>query len=296
MTIIGNSRRTSAVVVKLLLVAAIFGINFPASKYAISYLGVWDFRLVSALAATLTLVFFFRRELGLLFGRKKDDLLKVSLLAVPNVFLVPTLNNYSLKFTSSSNSLILIYSMPIMVSVLTMIRERKFNRDSALAACIALAAIAWLLGFQGMGKGEVIIISSACVWAVGTFLTGFIKHDIPAVESTMLQFLVSLVLVLLFYFFFGRLSFADYKVQWLPLLVSIFVGVVGGAYVFILWFSLIALKGAEYVSYSSLLSLIFGVVFSSLVLNERLGWAVVTPLMLMAVSVWIVTTKKRSSP
>src|SRR5215217_4783802 len=114
---------------KVLIMGLLLGTSFPVSKFAIASLGVWPFRMVSASSALLGLAIAFRKDVSIFLQGKFDRRAvgMLALLGMPNIFLVPTLNNYALSRTSSSNALLLVYVMPALLSVLQMAADRRIR-------------------------------------------------------------------------------------------------------------------------------------------------------------------------
>lgn len=281
--------------IKVLVMGVLLGTSFPVSKLAIGELGVWPFRLISSASALLGLLLVFRKELLAFFSAKVElrPLGILALLAIPNIFLVPTLNNVALSLTSASNALILVYIMPPMLSVIKMAAERKVKAESVAAAVLALAGIHLLLSSKQIGLGEMVILLSATVWAFGTYFAGRAIVNFPASVTTTVQFFTSFVLVAICAMLAPAGTKAALHVQhwdtllW-PVALAVYVGFVANAIVFHLWFSLIKERGAEFVAYSSLISLMVGALSSILLFRETVTFTLLASLTLMVASVYIV--------
>ncbi|WP_447124154.1 DMT family transporter [Glaciimonas sp. GG7] len=273
------------------MIGLILGLNFPATKFAVEKIGVWNFRMISSSVALIPLLIVCRKTFSKNIFENKCNIIIIFFLAIPNIFLVPMLNGFSLLISKSSTSLVLIYSMPCMVSILRMIHIKKIDLYSIAAGVLTSLSIYGIVYKQGFGIGEALILISAFVWAIGTFFTGIYKTDIPLVISTTLQFLVSFVLILIVYIFVDN-SIGNFEMELSAILVSIYVGLFGSAFVFYLWFSLIKNKGSEFASYASLLSLVFGVIFSNIILGEEITLSFCFSIVLILVSILIICFKE----
>ena len=99
-----------------LVIALIWGSNFPVSKSAIEHIGAWLFRfycnVISVVILLIVVLFLFRKEIVF-----KDVLLCIPL-GVFNLFLVPLLNNIALFYTDAVKASVLIYTMPAFTSLI----------------------------------------------------------------------------------------------------------------------------------------------------------------------------------
>jgi len=97
------------------LISFIWGSAFPISKLAIDQVGVWAFRIYSLIISVVFLCFVF-----FFFSRCRfnlRDFVKSIPLGFLNVFLVPILNSLALKYTEAVKASVLVYTMPVMATV-----------------------------------------------------------------------------------------------------------------------------------------------------------------------------------
>lgn len=256
-----------------LLMACIWGAGLPVSKVGVESIGAWPFRLASAIVGVIFLfVIFYRsvvefsRQIGL------GDYLKLLAIAVPNVFLVPVLNNLALERISVTDATFLIYTMPCFTSVINLAIDRKIDAVSVVALALCLAGIVLIVGRTSISEGEVVILCSALSWSVGSVLSQRVKTAVPFKVKVFWQMLLGCACVLAVApYFYDYNSSALYAFQdnFLPVVFSIlFMGMVGGALVFYIWFYLIKLQSAEYASYATLFSPIVSVAIAVVFLNE----------------------------
>lgn len=257
-----------------LLMALIWGTSFPVSKIAINVIGPYAFRMAGSLVSCCIIFLIFNKSIReSLTTLNLDEFLRISIIAVPNVFLVPTLNSIALHFTSVTNATILVYTMPCFTSIILMGLARKLNSLSLLSLLLCFLGIFLILKEVHIGLGEVVILFSAVLWAIGAVVSQKIVTVTPFKARLFWQILVSTILVSLSYPIFqkGQLllpivtAFTNVE----SLLCVLYLGIVGNALVYYIWFYLIQHESAEFASYATLLSPILTVVIASIFLSEE---------------------------
>lgn len=255
------------------LMALIWGTSFPVSKFAIDIIGPYAFRMAGSLVSCSIIFLIFNRSIRESFGGLNvEEVIKIVIIAVPNVFLVPTLNSIALHFTSVTNATILVYTMPCFTSLILMGLARKLSVLSVLSILVCFSGIFLILKEVHVGLGEIVILCSAICWAIGAVVSQKVVTVTPFKARLFWQIVVSTLLVTLSYPFFqsGSLlaplitAFSHMKC----LLCVLYLGIVGNALVYYIWFYLIKNESAEYASYATLLSPIITVIIAYSFLNE----------------------------
>lgn len=255
--------------------ALIWGTSFPVSKMAIDVIGPYAFRMSgSVVSCALIFIIFNKSIIENLENLHLSEFLKLVIIAIPNVFLVPTLNSVALHFTSVTNATILVYTMPCFTSLILMGIARKLNLLSVFSLFLCFFGIFLILKEVHVGLGEIVILCSAIFWAIGAIISQKVTTVVPFKARLFWQILISTILVTLSYPFFqsGSLlqpiitAFSNVKC----LLSVFYLGIIGNALVYYIWFYLIQNESAEFASYATLLSPIITVIISSLFMNEEL--------------------------
>ena len=252
-----------------LVIALIWGSNFPVSKSAIEHIGAWLFRfycnVISVVILLIVVLFLFRKEIVF-----KDVLLCIPL-GVFNLFLVPLLNNIALFYTDAVKASVLIYTMPAFTSLIYVVINRSINIKYVMTAFLGVTGILIFVAVDKIGTGELIILISAFFWATGPVLS----EKIPVKSNLLLRVFyqngISLLLIVL------TMPFMSDDIQ-LPLSVIsqprvllpvLYTGITGGVFVYILWFYMIEKGGAELTSCAILLSPVISVFISGLFIAFR---------------------------
>ncbi|NIE52283.1 DMT family transporter [Pantoea sp. Ap-870] len=257
-----------------MLMALIWGTSFPVSKIAINVIGPYAFRMAGSLVSCGIIFLIFNKSIRESIKTLNfDEFLRIAIIAVPNVFLVPTLNSIALHFTSVTNATILVYTMPCFTSIILMGLARKLNLLSLFSLLLCFLGIFLILKEVHVGLGEIVILCSAIFWAIGAVVSQKIVTVTPFKARLFWQILVSTILVSITYPFFqsGPLlqplitAFSNTEC----LLCVLYLGIVGNALVYFIWFYLIQNESAEFASYATLLSPVITVIIASTFLNEQ---------------------------
>lgn len=258
-----------------MLMALIWGSNFPISQIGIINIGSTLFRSLALAISSLTLLLFFLKQIrDHIFNLSFDDYKKLIILAIPNIYIVPLLNNISLEYTSISSATFLIYTMPCLTSLLLMIIERKINYISIIATLSCLLGVLLFIQSTDFNKGEYIIIISAIFWAAGALLAQkFTLDHIPMSVSVFFQMCFSLILVnlyLLVEVYNDSIITSDMIFNLETLFSLLYIGIIGSSVVYYFWFYLIKQKNAEYTCYSTLIAPIISIIIAITFFHETL--------------------------
>ncbi|HCT9737229.1 TPA: DMT family transporter [Morganella morganii] len=278
-----------------LVIALIWGSNFPVSKSAIEHIGAWLFRfycnVISVVILLIVVLFLFRKEIVF-----KDVLLCIPS-GVFNLFLVPLLNNIALFYTDAVKASVLIYTMPAFTSLIYVVINRSINIKYVMTAFLGVTGILIFVAVDKIGTGELIILISAFFWATGTVLS----EKIPVKSNLLLRVFyqngISLLLIVL------TMPFMSDDIQ-LPLSVIsqprvllpvLYTGITGGVFVYILWFYMIEKGGAELTSCAILLSPVISVFISCFFLDESVTLSMLAGMLFIISGLFIAFRKEKSS-
>lgn len=278
-----------------LVIALIWGSNFPVSKSAIEHIGAWLFRfycnVISVVILLIVVLFLFRKEIVF-----KDVLLCIPL-GVFNLFLVPLLNNIALFYTDAVKASVLIYTMPAFTSLIYVVINRSINIKYVMTAFLGVTGILIFVAVDKIGTGELIILISAFFWATGTVLS----EKIPVKSNLLLRVFyqngISLLLIVL------TMPFMSDDIQ-LPLSVIsqprvllpvLYTGITSGVFVYILWFYMIEKGGAELTSCAILLSPVISVFISCFFLDESVTLSMLAGMLFIISGLFIAFRKEKSS-
>lgn len=280
----------------LLLIAGmalIWGAGLPVSKIGVQTIGAWPFRLACAFISVLFLYAIFWKSINRI-GLSLDPVLyfKLFIIAVPNVFLVPVLNNIALERLSIADSTSLIYTMPCFTSFFLMTLNRKLDTFSIASLTFCLAGVWLIIGSFEFSSSHFIILSSAVTWSIGSIISQKLETNVDFRVKVFWQVTFGCLCVFLVSPLFMSWPTEVMKFSRslsLPVVASIlFMGIIGGAIVFYIWFYLIKLQNAEYASYATLFSPIISIILAMTYFGETPSISTMIGFSLILISALIV--------
>jgi drug/metabolite transporter (DMT)-like permease len=258
----------------LLLVAAIWGINFVAVKFLlfeISPVNLILFRFFSSSILLFLLLFFFEDVKIPL-----KDFLYLCLLGLTGITTYQFFFTYGIKYTSATNASILLNIAPVYGGIIShLLGYEKFNKKRVLGiitgfmgAYIIITKGSFQLG-GGNIKGDLLMLVASILWALYTILSKPLLERHSALKVTTFSMITGSVLLIPFMPFYAntgefvRLSLTGW--MWL-LFTTIFSIVVA----FFLWYRSVSKIGPSRTLIYQYLIPVFAAFFAYLLLKERL--------------------------
>lgn len=260
----------------LALLTLAWGINWPMMKLAIAEIPVWTFRAACTLsgAAGLFLIARFNRlSLRVPDGQWR----RLCLISFLNMTLWNVLIAYGLQLLPAGRSVILAYSFPLWVVLLSAwLLHEKLTRRRLAGVALGMAGMALLIGgsfraVQAAPLGALLVIGAAISWALGTVLMRRFPVNLGTTALTAWQLLVGSLPIAAGALMMDRGSWhpissgAIMGLVYNMLLVSIFC--------YWAWFRIAASAPAGIASLSTLMIPIVGVFSSTLMLGEIPAWS-----------------------
>ncbi|SQD77258.1 DMT family transporter [Moritella yayanosii] len=258
----------------------IWGSSFPISQMGILQIGAFPFRLSTIFVSTLVITAFALPYLKKHINKiDRSDYLKLFILCIPNIFIVPLINNIALGLTTVSSATFIIYMMPCITSLFTMYFTKKVHFLTVFAIIFCGLGVLLLSKSNEFQLGEYLMFANAVIWALGAILSQRISFDGVHMSVTVtIQMIFTLMLTMsltLIWYLNNSIdigSIAKTIVSTPSVLLSIFyIGSIGSALVYYLWFTLIRLESAEFTTYSTLLSPVISIFIAVMYLGEELN-------------------------
>ncbi len=273
----------------IVILGALWGINFPVSKFALSYFDPYSFRAITSLLALIPYAALVAPLINRKFVVRRADMGSLLLIAIPLFVIVPLFNLISLVSIQSSQAIILIYTMPALSSLFYMVQSRDFNLFGFVPMLFCLAGC--VLVIQGSGSfslGHIIILTGATVWAYGgrMYDRTRITTDIRVGAFIQLAFasIFNIGLVVLLLSLGNPVQIPEVSAP--VVLATIYVGIFGNGIAFIIWYFLMARFGSKYAAYSMMAAPPIGVLTSTFVNGEPLVFPVILGLTFMVISMF----------
>jgi drug/metabolite transporter (DMT)-like permease len=187
-------------------------------------------------------------------------------------------------------------SVPIFNALLAFgfFHEQRVTGRSLVGVAVGFVGVALLVGAQPQAKilGALAVVGMATCYAAGGLLA---KHHLSEVRpqavalgTTLIAAVVKLP---------TRVACAPHHVAGrVPIGSVVIQGVVGTAFAYLLFYTIIAGAGAAYASLVTYLVPPVALAYGAVFLNEGIGWAAIAGLLLILAGVALGTSRKRRVP
>jgi drug/metabolite transporter (DMT)-like permease len=256
----------------LIVLSFVWGTTWPAMRIALEEIPPFSMRVVSlglGAAALLATVKLQGRSYAL---ARRTDVVHVIVGGILNIIGFTMLSAFALLLAATTRVTILAYTMPIWAALFSwlVLGERlNVTKVIALALCCAgMVVLIYPLAQHGIPLGLLLAVGTGVAWAAGTVYVKWarIQGDIVAVAAWQLVvgFVIVTVCVPLVE---GTLHVTQAHTP--AILGTIYTGLIGSAFAYFLWFSVIGRLSAMTASLGLLSVPLIGVLATAVVLGER---------------------------
>jgi drug/metabolite transporter (DMT)-like permease len=189
-------------------------------------------------------------------------------------------------------------SVPIFNALLAFgfFHEQRVSGRTWLGVGVGFVGVALLVGGQPHAKilGALAVVGMATCYAAGGLLA---KHHLSSVRPQAVALGTTSIAAIAM--LPSGLAFApDHVPGWEPIGAVVFLGVVGTAVAYLLFFTIVAGAGAAYASFVTYLVPPIALAYGAVFLDESIGWTAVAGLVLILTGVSLGTARRRrvSSP
>jgi len=184
-------------------------------------------------------------------------------------------------------------SVPIFNALLAFgfFHEQRVKGRNLVGVAVGFVGVALLVGAQPQAKilGALAVVGMATCYAAGGLLA---KHHLSEVRPQAVA--LGTTVVAAFAMLPTGVAFAPHHVPgWEPILSVVFLGVVGTAFAYLLFYTIIAGAGAGYASFVTYLVPPVALAYGAVFLNESIGWAAIAGLVLILAGVSLGTGRRR---
>jgi len=284
--------------VLLTLLTLGWGMNWPMMKMALADIPVWTFRAACTGSGALGLFLIARlggHNVRVPAGRWP----RLIFTAFCNVTLWNVLIAYGLKLLPPGRSVILAYSMPLWVVLLSAVfLHEKLTARRILGVALGMAGMAVLIGggfsaMQSSPAGIALALGAAVSWAVGTVFMRRFPTGLGTTVFTAWQLLVGGIPIMI-----GALILD--RGQWQPIGTGATVGLIYNVTLvsvvcYWAWFRIATTAPAGVASLSTLMIPIVGLFSSMLILGESPHWQDYVALVLVVAALATVLVPPRAA-
>lgn len=282
----------------ILTITILWGYAWVLMKEVLTYMGPFTFSAFRFGTGSLTLlVLVWLLKIGLPPKQYWKHLIIVGILQTSIVFLLVM---YGLRFVDAGKSSVLLYSMPMWSSMLAAkFLGEKITSKKVIGLMIGMVGLLTILGWDiwagQNGKmifGEILIIIAAISWAISNVYYRLTVQDLPKIQASAFQMLfgtIGIIIATLFMEWNEPIEINAHSIYYI-----LFTGVLASALCFTVWFVVISMIDMVTATISTLLVPIFGLLFSSLLLDERMTTSILIGSGLIILGIIIAQVTKRN--
>jgi drug/metabolite transporter (DMT)-like permease len=288
----GPARLSLSSVFLVVLLAFIWGLNWPAIRIAVAEISPWTFRALCLIAGAFTL-FSFAAARKARLSIPRSEIIPLMVVSFLNVTCFHMFTAFGLTMVEASRGVILAFTFPLWSVLLgTVVLREKMSVSRLCALMFGAGALALLIGpdiasLEQSPVGGFLLVCAALAWAAATVLIKRRQWSLASSEFAAWQLGIGAVPVVV-----GALlvddapDFTELSAPgWLAFLYTSAVAVAFGQW---LWFRILHILPSAIASISTLAIPVVGVFSSSLLLGEILGWREIVALVLVLAALFLV--------
>ncbi|MGK9430285.1 DMT family transporter [Bacillus atrophaeus] len=253
----------------------IFSGSLPATRLAVAdfdplFLTVCRAAIAGVLAGALLLTFRQQRP-------AKSDIIPLLVVAFGVVIGFPLLTALALQHVTSAHAIVFIGLLPLATAIFGVLRGGERPRPVfwifSAAGSLLVTGFALIQGGRSSPLGDAYMLASIVVCGLGYAEGARLSRRLGNWQVISWALVLSLPVMLPFSFYFTPDSWSSIGVPALLSLayVSLFSMLIG----FVFWYRGLALGGIAAVGQLQLLQPFFGLLLASVILHEKVGWALV---------------------
>jgi drug/metabolite transporter (DMT)-like permease len=260
----------------LLTMSAVWGSSFFWTKIALRSFApatiVWARMGIAALALGVVLAATRTR-----LPRRPSVYARLAGLSVVNITIPFTMVTWGQQFTGSALASILSSTTPLFVFAIAVVAfsDERFTWPRLAGTVVAFAGIVLLLATTGQGRGHpasaagaLIVLASSAVFGCGNVLSRHVTREIKPLVAAFLQAAFGCVFEIPVMALLREPAFPP--ATGAALLAVLWLGVLGSALTYLLYFRLLGTLGSTRTSINTYLQPVVGVILGVVVLGEAL--------------------------
>ncbi|MEC1292508.1 DMT family transporter [Bacillus mojavensis] len=247
-------------------------------------------------AAVLFIVLIVQREN---FMPKKSEWKPFFILAVLMCIGYYALSTFGMQFVDSGVSSVLVYTMPIIISLMAhYLLDERLTINKGIGLIIGAMGLIFIVGtqifhlsFNSTLLGEAIILVSAFFWACANIYTKKIGGTHHKIKMTMWQMLIGAILILIISITSEYNEIRELSVSTPSILALLYNGILGSAVAFVGWNWVLGKIDASIASISLMSVPLLGLFFGWLQLGEEITSNILIGAILVCIGIVLTSIK-----
>ncbi len=283
----------------ILIITIIWGLAWVYMKLILQYMSPFTFTAIRFFIGAIVLlivVIIFKQGIP-----KKAQWLSLAIIGLFQTAIVFCLVMYSLQFIEAGKSSVLLFSMPIWSAILAVkFLGEKISPLKLLGLIIGLVGLLTIIGWdiwtnqsQEIIIGEILITLAAISWSISNVYYRLKLQSIPPTQMTAFQMLFGTIAII----------FVAVIKEWgEPIIINgesifyiLFTGVLASAVAYTLWFIVLTKIDVATATISTMLVPVFGLTFSSLIIDEKMNPSVIIGSLLIISGIIIAQLSNRKN-
>ncbi len=286
-------------IVLLVLLTAIWGINWPLFKMALGEMPPWSLRCFSLMIGAVAM-FSIARARGLSLAVPPQVRIRLAVAALCNIALWNILTAYGALNLPSGHAAVIGFSMPLWAALIGFVfLGERLNLRGTLAVVLGTVGLTLLMidDFEKLGSallGLIVMVAAANSWAIGTFVQKRTAWGMPLISLAAWQMLLGWIPIAIV------AAVLEFDHLAMPSIATIglvlFIGLISLAAGMLTWFAIVQLLPTNVAAISTVLVPVVAVIGGGLLLSEPLGPIQYAALLATVAALALVMIQPRPKP
>ncbi|MDZ4735220.1 MAG: DMT family transporter [Rhodospirillaceae bacterium] len=270
-----------------------WGINWPIMKIALTEIPVFGFRAMTVIGGASGLLLMARLT-GQRLALSRAELKPLIIVSIVNVTGWQILSAFGLVHMEAGRASIVAYTMPVWTALLAVpfLGERLTFRVIA-ALILGMGGVACLLipvreGLATAPLGLLFMALAGFVWAAGTISLKRVRWSLSILPLAGWQLLIGGLPVLACAFLLER-DFEWSTISTSAWVAAVYAMLIPTVFCQWAWYRVVSIYPASISTLGTLLTPVAGVISSTLMLGEPIGWDVIAALVLVCLAIALIT-------
>jgi drug/metabolite transporter (DMT)-like permease len=298
-----NNKEGAYIMIRVLLgiisVILIWGYTWVTMKIAIRDIPPFLFASLRLLIGAIALFIILKiQRKRLSIGKENLKPYLIMSLLMPLGYLGVT--TYGMQFVDSGKSSVLVYTMPIFVTIISHFKlNEKINMYKMIGLIFGLIGLLFILGIELINFdkkvvfGELLLLISALCWASANVYSKLNFKNKDIIQMNAWQCFMGAIFLLII----SLILEPNPSIQWSneAILSTLFNGLFSTAFTFVVWFWVLNKMDASKASMALMFVPILGLIFGWLQLGEKITFNIIIGSFFICASIFMIAYRFKSA-